>query len=281
MHNISDPQLKLFCTLFRGRTDVYAKRWEKDGKSGYSPAYQVDWDGYNAFKRIGGSFKNFQGKTPLPLSRQVVKSHLLGQQCVGIYPILSDNSSYFIAADFDGASWLADAQSVLTECQRVGLSAYLEKSRSGNGGHVWIFFAGHYPCTKSRRIFLELVRRALKLSEFDKEVSFDRLFPNQDYIEPNGFGNLIALPFQGLSVRQGNTIFVDPQTGYTYEDQWEFLQSVHTHTIEELDAAGSKVFQDVTPTTNNHQAGSLAVTLRNSIILNKAELSFERKLKLY
>lgn len=92
----------------------------------------------------------------------------------------------------------------------LGLFAYNERSRSGNGGHVWVFFEDAYPCHKARVIGLEVVRKILKLSAFDKEASFDRLFPNQDTIAKDGFGNLIALPFQGESVRAGNTVFINP-----------------------------------------------------------------------
>lgn len=269
-----EENLELYLSLFRGRKDVYARRWERNGKFGYSPAYEVNWDEFNKFKASGGSFKDFAEKKPLPFTAAVAQQHLLGYQCVGVYPILPDNTSYFIAADFDGPNWLVECQSVIEQCALVGLSAYLERSRSGNGGHVWVFFKDAYPCSKSRHIFLELVRRALKLSEFDKEVSFDRLFPSQNYIGKDGFGNLIALPFQGVRVKQQNTVFINPTSGTPYEDQWEFLQSVHRHTAEELDATSARLFSSVV-TSANRSIGNLAITLNSSLTLNKSEPSSE------
>src|SRR3989338_5773204 len=186
MISISEQQLELFMSLFRGRADVYALHWEKDGRSGYSPAYEFYWDEFMAHKRRGCSMKDF-----------VNKKHFFGQHVVGIYPILPDNTSYFIAADFDGENWLTDSIAFIAACTEVGLTAYLERSRSGNGGHVWIFFAESYPCYKSRQVAHEIIRKAFHVSEFEKEVSFDRLFPNQDTLTAAGFGNLIALPFQG------------------------------------------------------------------------------------
>ncbi len=159
-------QIDLFMSIFRGRKDVYAHRWEKDGGSGYSPAYEFDWNEFMAHKRRGGSLKDFENKRLLPLTQEVIKKHLLGLQVVGIYPILSDNMSCFLAADFDGEDWLKEAIAFIEASTRVQLSAYLERSRSGNGGHVWIFFLEPYPCYKSRQIGLELVRQAFNISEF-------------------------------------------------------------------------------------------------------------------
>lgn len=167
-------------SLFRSRTDVYARRWEKDGRSGYSPAYEFNWDEFMAHKRRGGTLKDFEHKRLLPLTSDVIKKHLLGLQVIGIYPILPENTSWFLAADFDGKTWKQEATAFIDACTKAGLAAYLERSRSGNGGHAWIFFSEPCPCYKSRQIGLELVRRAFHISEFEKEVSFDRFFPSQD-----------------------------------------------------------------------------------------------------
>src|SRR3989344_4267585 len=113
MITITDKQLELFMSVFRCRTEVYARRWEKNGKSGYSPAYDFNWDEFMAHKRRGGPMKDFENKKLLPLTKEVVKKHLLGQHAVGIYPIFTDNTSYFIAADFDGDTWGQDAKAFL------------------------------------------------------------------------------------------------------------------------------------------------------------------------
>ncbi len=156
----SAQQIDLFMSIFRGRSDVFARHWEKDGRSGYSPAYEFSWEEFMAHKRLGGSLKDFENKKLLPLADEVIKKHLLGVQVVGIYPILSDNTSYFLAADFDGEDWLKEAIAFIDASRRVRLNAYLERSRSSNGGHVWIFFSEPYPCYKSRQIGLELLNFA-------------------------------------------------------------------------------------------------------------------------
>src|SRR3989339_1396366 len=218
--------------------------------------------------------KDFENKKLIPLSKEVVKKHLLGQHVVGIYPILADNTSYFIAADFDGENWLKDSKSFLLSCGEVRLSAYLERSRSGNGGHVWIFFSEVYPCYKSRQIVLEIIRRSFNVSEFEKEVSFDRLFPNQDTLTGAGFGNLIALPLQGMSISNGNAMFIDPETGKPFSNQWQFLDKIKRHTIAELDSAHKLLFEDTSkPTANIPTGGGLGILVSNQIDIKRSELS--------
>jgi len=274
MITINDQQLELFMSLFRGREDVYARRWEKNDRSGYSPAYDFNWNEFMLHKRRGGSMKNFENKKLFPFTKEVVKKHILGQHVIGVYPILTDNTSYFIAADFDGEAWKQDANAFLDICDEIGINAYLERSRSGNGGHVWIFFSEPYPCYKSRQIVLELIRHAFHISEFDKEVSFDRLFPNQDTLTKNGFGNLIALPLQGRSFERKNTVFIDIATGKPFSDQWVFLQNVKRHTAQELDAIHNELFgaaskQLQTPPSD----GSLPIAVSNKIVLPRAQLT--------
>ncbi len=275
MLSISEEQIILYQSLFRGRTDVYARYWEKIGQANYSPAYDVNWTAYNNFKLKGGAFKDFKDKKLIPLSSDIVKKHLIGAHAIGIYPILQDNTSYFIAADFDGNTWQQDCKSFMDECQKAGLYAYLERSMSGNGGHVRIFFKTAFPCYKSRQMMLELVRRVLKLSEFDKEVSFDRLFPNQDNLAKEGFGNLIAIPLQGQAARLNNTIFLDPETFQPYPDQWAFLQAIHRNTAVELETAYSNVFNKPTSAMPKEMSGTSSVNLilNGKIVLNRSELT--------
>ena len=192
---ITEEQLNLFMSLFRGRTDVFARRWEKDGKSGYTPAYKFDWNEYLLFKAKGGKFQNFKNKEKIPLTKDVVKKHLIGSYFIGIYPLLEDNTSYFVAIDLDGKNWESDCKSFIEQLNLVKIPAYTERSFSGNGCHIWIFFEDKYPAAKSRKIFLEFAKKILNLPEFEKEISFDRLFPNQESHSGMGLGNLIALPF--------------------------------------------------------------------------------------
>jgi superfamily II DNA or RNA helicase len=285
MASFHKQQIELFMSLFQGRSDVYARRWEKDGRSGYSPAYEFDWDEFMLHKRRGGSMKDFENKRLLPLTEDVIHGHLTGQHIIGVYPILHDNTSYFLAADFDGNTWKDEARAFIDQCAGIGLSCYLERSRSGNGGHVWIFFSESYPCYKSRQIGLEMIRRAKKISDFEKEVSFDRLFPNQDSLTKAGFGNLIALPFQGKSVADGNTVFIDPATGKPFPDQWCYVNGIKRYTAVELDAVHDALFTQKyngshAPNTANIEnttniSGSLNILANNKIVLSRSELTPE------
>ncbi len=235
-------QLELYLQFFRGRKDIYALKWEKGERSGWSPAYKVDWQEFNIFRAKGGSLKDFKNKGLIPLNRKVLRSHLEGNVKLGMYPLLDDNSSYFIAADFDKKNWQDECFSFYNTCNDFGLHAYIEKSSSGNGGHVWIFFEETYPALKSRGVILELLRRALALSWFEKEISFDRLFPNQDFHGNNqGYGNLIALPFNGKLMEYGNTSFLNPKTFEPYTNQWDFLKNVKKTSTKKLD----KLYEDL------------------------------------
>ncbi|MBI3632715.1 MAG: DEAD/DEAH box helicase family protein [Candidatus Vogelbacteria bacterium] len=273
MQEPNGEQFRLFTALFRGRQDVYARYWEKDGRSGYSPAYTFDWNEFNEHRSKGGLLKTFQNKKTIPLSLEIIGQHLTGKIAIGIYPILEDNTSYFLAADFDGNHWLDDARAYMNVCTSVNLNAYLERSKSGTGGHVWIFFSEPYPCWKSRRIGLEVVRRALGLSIFEKEISFDRLFPNQDDVPKGGFGNLIALPLQGQYARSENTLFVDPANEVPYLDQWGFLASVHKYSIKELDAALKLLDGEETLASHTGPGKSLVVYVSKQLRIPRARLT--------
>ncbi|MEK7639789.1 MAG: DEAD/DEAH box helicase family protein [Patescibacteria group bacterium] len=276
--NISEEQLHLYQSLFRGRTDVYARRWEKNERSGYSPAYQFDWNTFLAHKTRGGTMATFEQKTALPLTPDVIKKHLLGQCIVGIYPLLENNTSYFIAADFDGERALEGAKKLIETCAEFKLPGYLERSRSGQGTHVWLFFEDAYLAVRSRSIMLECIRRALQFFDFDKEVAFDRLFPNQDMQSGKGFGNLIALPLQGVSLEQGNTLFLDPVTTIPYPDQWAFLAKVKRIPSATLDASLTQLTNNVvskTSTGTTSPRGKITLRLDSGIHIMKSTLDKE------
>jgi hypothetical protein len=194
MLQITDDKIYLFASFFRGRQDIYAVRWEKDGKSGYMPAYKVDWSDYEKHKAQGGTFKDYPRKEYLPFDNTAIKNHLTGRETCGIYPLLDDNTSYFIAADFDKKNWLEITDKLHKKCSEFNIPSYIERSRSGNGGHLWIFFESAFPAEQSRKIMFELLRHSGIISHFEKEPGFDRLFPNQDFHSGKGMGNLIALP---------------------------------------------------------------------------------------
>lgn len=134
-------KLEIFNGLFKGRSDVFAVRWEKGAKAGYMPAYHYDPYMYRRHKRNGGTFKTYKDKSYIPLKGIEVLKHLNGEHHIGIYPLLQDNTSWFIAADFDGKNWEGECKKVMGLCKSKNIPSYLERSRSGNGGHIWIFFA--------------------------------------------------------------------------------------------------------------------------------------------
>ncbi len=267
----ADDKIKLYRSLFRGRDDVFARRWDKTG--GYFPDYTFDWNEFNAYKAVGGTIKDFKNKQLTALTDSVIHKHLLGQVTIGIYPILEDNTSYFLAADFDGNNWLNDCLAYHQGMQKIGLVSYIERSRSGNGGHVWVFFENAYPCHKCRTIGLEVARKALGLSPFDKEASFDRLFPSQDAIAKGGFGNLIALPFQGKSVKSDNTIFINPATAEPYEDQFLVLKKIKRYSDSELDTAYNLAINESGQETLSVKSKKLKINVGQNITLQKAQLS--------
>lgn len=275
MNAVNEENLALFLSLFRGRQDVYARHWEKNGKSGYSPAYDFNWSEFLAFKSRGGTLKNFPNKTLISLTPDVIKKHLLGAHTIGIYPILPNNTSYFIAADFDGEGWQKNSKDFAKECQKIGLTTYIERSQSGNGCHAWIFFEAPYPCWKSRKVILEIIKRVLKLSDFDKEVSFDRLFPNQDTLTKEGFGNLIALPFQGRKIANGNTVFLDPENNRPFSNRWEFLSNIKKYGVAELDTIYNNIFgeQEINiKEIKNRVTDSIDIELNNKLLLKRSQI---------
>jgi len=293
MSSLSLEKFELYLQFFRGRKDIYALKWEKNGQSGWSPAYKFDWNEFNAFRAQGGTIKDFKNKELIPLNRTVIQEHLEGSKKLGLYPLLDDNTSYFIVADFDKENWQEECFAFYQGCQEFNIPAYIERSSSGNGGHVWIFFKTPYPATKSRGIILELIRRALNYSLFEKEISFDRLFPNQDFHGNNqGYGNLIALPFHGELMKKGNTAFLDPDTFTPYADQWKFLEQIQKISSETLDTlcedfCGSNaevqvtaVFHDPERNTNGgklkqREAENLVILIRHQIFLSKHQLNGE------
>ena len=283
MNENQTQQIQLFKSVFKGREDVFAVRWENGKKSGYMPAYSYDPYLYRAHKMRGGTFQNYQDKTYLPLSDKEIEKHLKGEQLVGIYPLLSDNTSWFIAADFDDDNWLEECKIFLKVCDEKQIPAYLERSRSGQGGHIWIFFEQSYPAIRSRKIILSLLEKSGVFSVFDKSSSFDRLFPNQDFLSGKGLGNLIALPLYKKTVEQGNSCFLDIDTFQPVPDQFEFLKNINRITIAKLDelyqlVSTSTIFDSSNPLTENKTPSAtvcnkLTITLNNVVSINRNGLT--------
>lgn len=274
---ISQSHISLFRSYFRGREDVYAIRWEKEGRSGYMPAYKVDWNDYNQHKAAGGTFANYNKKEFLSLNDVAIGEHLQGKTTVGIYPLLTDNTSFFIVADFDDNNWESSIQKLYQTCINNELPAVIERSRSGNGGHLWLFFEENIPAFQSRKIMFELLLQAGIISKFEKEPSFDRLFPNQDTHSGKAIGNLIALPLQGKSLQNKNSCFLDPVTFTPIADYWGFLQSIQKISKRKIDAIylqlSGSIKESFSSTYRENSAIELEILINSEIYLKRVQLN--------
>ena len=225
----SSPRDKigLVRSLFGARSDVYAQRWENPntGKSGWSPAVRGGW-----------SNKGRGSRDYLPLTDDVLASHLRGDITVGIYPLMGGDTCRLLACDFDGGTWALDALAFLDRCHDAGVPAVLERSRSGDGAHVWVFFEHPVAATAARAMGMGLLRQAMATRAELDLASYDRFFPSQDFMPKGSFGNLIALPLQGGRVSRGATVFLDPTTMHPWPDQWALLSSVSRMSCEAVAA---------------------------------------------
>ena len=230
----STPEMKiaLFRALFRGRDEVYPRRFEsrKTGRAGYQPACGNEWvRGICEKPRIKCS--DCPHQRWLPVSNEVIRWHLSAEDdrhqpfVMGVYPMLLDEKCWFLAADFDKADWQADALAFMETCHTRNIPAALERSRSGNGGHVWIFFEEAVPATLARKLGAYLLTETMERRPEIGFASYDRFFPNQDTLPKGGFGNLIALPLQKAARVQGHSLFVDNNL-VPWPDQWAFLSSL-------------------------------------------------------
>ncbi len=238
-------KVSLFLDLFGTRRSVYPKRWEnhKAAKSGYSPACNND----SFANRQSGICRKPKVKCSEcchqsfpPLDERAVESHLRGEQTLGVYAIGTDDTCRFLAADFDGEGWRDDVLAYREAAERVGLTVAIERSRSGNGAHAWIFFAEPVPAAMARRLGTILVAKASALRPTLGLGAYDRLFPNQDTLPVGGFGNLIALPLAKAPRQNGNTLFVDPRMA-AFEDQWSYLAGLPRLSRESLDRTLARV----------------------------------------
>jgi hypothetical protein len=232
--HLSSPEAKiaLFRALFRGRNDVYPRRFEsrKTGKAGYQPACANEWvRGVCEKPRIKCS--DCPHQRFLPIADDALRWHLSGQDnegkdfVMGLYPMLPDETCFLLAVDFDKGSWQDDARAFWDTCRELGIPAALERSRSGNGAHVWIFFDAAIPAVLARKLGSHALTEAMERRPDIGLNSHDRLFPNQDTLPRGGFGNLIALPLQRRPRELGNSISLD-QGIAPYADQWAYLSSI-------------------------------------------------------
>lgn len=245
-------KISLFRSLFRGREDVYPRRFEskRSGKSGYQPVCRNEWIRPICRKpkvKCGEcDNRNFE-----PVTDEVIRKHLTGADpngqyqrefVIGLYPILTDETCWFLVVDFDKERWLENALAYLETCKNFHVPGYLERSRSGSGGHVWIFFSEPVPAKLARQMGSFMLTQAMETRPEMGFRSYDRLFPSQDTLPKGGFGSLIALPLQKKAREKGNSIFIDANSD-GFADQWLFLSSVQKMSRDSVQFVVNKAVQ--------------------------------------
>ncbi len=229
----TDEKIKLYRLLFRGRDDIFATRWEsKDGRAGYSPACENEWD-----RRVCRKPKIKCSECPhskwLPITDQIIHDHLTGKRFIGVYPLLKDETCHFLAIDFDKSAWQEDAMAFINVCRSHSIPVVLERSQSGNGAHVWIFFAERIAARSARLLGTGLLTQTMRERHTVSMESYDRLFPNQDTLPKGGFGNLIALPLQGDRRKKGNSTFLNDALE-PHPNPWGLLSSIRPLTLQSV-----------------------------------------------
>lgn len=222
-------KLDLFLRLFRCRESVFPKLWENKSKGtkGYSPACTNEWVRGICGKPPNGKVKCSECPSQAfpRLDENAAQVHLQGQATIGTYAIREDDSCVFLACDFDGAGWKADVFLYQSIAKNLGVDVLVERSRSGNGAHAWMFFAEPVPARHARALGTVILSKCGEIDHRLSLESFDRLFPNQDYLPRGGFGNLIALPLQRAPREVGNSVFIDADLK-PHSEQWEILSNV-------------------------------------------------------
>jgi superfamily II DNA or RNA helicase len=237
-------KIALFQSLFRGREDVFARRWysKVSGKSGYQPVCLNEWNPQLCNKRQYkcAECPNRQLKS---LTYEDYYKHLEGKSedgcdVIGLYVILNDNTCFFLCVDFDDKlcehGYQNDVQAFVNVCDEWDVPCSIERSRSGNGAHVWIFFSESLSAIKARRLGNIILTEAMTKDGRVSFKSYDRIFPNQDSLPEGGFGNLIALPLQGKARKNGNAVFVDRHF-IPYNDQWMYLAAIEKVSEKRID----------------------------------------------
>lgn len=234
MSSSPKEKIELFWSLFKGREDVYPTRWDNPRKqtSGYSPVYIK--------KR--GEFVDKEDREYLPVTDNVIEAHLSGEIIMGVYALTLEDKCHFIAADFDKKTWEKDCLAVLESCRTLGIPATLERSRSGNGGHIWIFFSEAVDASLARKLGSLMLTHAMDSRPEMGLDSYDRLFPSQDTLPKGGFGNLIALPLQKKPRKRGGSVFIDLNFE-PHPDQWRHLGRVKKLNAYEIESIVSEAAQ--------------------------------------
>lgn len=237
-------KIKLFQSYFRGNPHCYANRWQNaSGRNGYSIACANEWrkgvcdkPKVKCLECMHQAFK--------PLDRDAIYRHLTGTEIIGLYPMLSDGTCFVLAIDFDKSDWYLASQAYVEACEFYEVDCLWERSRSGKGAHVWVFFESAVTAKDARELGFLLLDKAMQIHSALSFDSYDRLFPNQDTLPVGGIGNLIALPLQKQARVNQNSVFLD-SSGQPHQDQWLALQSIKKVSVSKLDSLLSNVDREV------------------------------------
>jgi superfamily II DNA or RNA helicase len=248
-----NQKIDLFKKLFKGRTDVFASRWQNSkGRSGYSVACYNEW-----IKGICNKPKikcvECSNRKHKALDDQIIYDHLAGKLVVGLYPLLNDNICHLLVADFDKSDWQDSVKAMIQACLQFNIPYAVEISRSGNGAHIWIFFSEPVLAKNARLLGFGLLDKAMEIHPNLSFESYDRLFPNQDIMPEGGFGNLIALPLQYQVRKQGNSQFVDNNL-IPYPDQWHFLSHIKSLSSKQIKIILTQLTPSLLITTQEFKA---------------------------
>lgn len=230
----NDEKIKAYLSYFIGRDDIFAYQYiTSEGKKQFYPACKgrMNLTGYCPKRCNECDNKQYVG-----ITEHEVKRHLVGSDLFGIYPLLKGDVCRLLAVDFDDEDYQESASAFSSICNKHNLDNLVEISSSGFGAHVWLFFASDIKAAKARKLGTYLLYEAMDSSKGINFDSLDRMFPSQDFVPKNGYGNLIALPLQGNKAKEGKTVFVDNNfVPYDLKDQINALLSIKKIAEEEID----------------------------------------------
>ena len=288
-----EEKVKIFMNYFKGRDDVYPYlSIDKNNPNVkyYIPACANEWKNGVCNKTMGKKCRNCQYRENKPLSKDIIYKNMYENNPIGIYPLLENDTCYFLSLDFDNKNTNNDIKSDVLAfaniCDKYKIPIAIERSRSGKGIHIWIFFDKNIKAITARKLGSLLLSKTMEISNLSIS-SFDRMFPNQDTLPKGGYGNLIALPFQNEPSKYGNTLFVD-RNFIQIKNQIQHLNSIHKLTEEEVFEKIEKLSNEtidigheiidmkkevITKSRNNIEyPKSIKVTLNDMVYIDKANL---------